>query len=404
MLNAAVLILTLLVTSFIAALPASAQADARAVSLTPFFGGYTFDGSQDLKTKPVFGLRAGYSLDDKWDLEGVLDYVSTTSKSGQGDASALNVRVDGLYNIRLNERLVPFLAAGAGVNTVEYPDGSGDGTSTRAALNYGGGIRYFVSDAWALRGDIRHILVIDQLDRVLGNLEYTVGLNFFFGTASAAAAAAAAPADSDGDGVTDDLDRCPNTPKGTAVERNGCPLDSDGDGVTDDLDRCPNTPKGTAVDGNGCPLDSDGDGVTDDLDRCLNTPKGVAVDGNGCPPVIEERTMRLNIEFDTDKADIKPQYFDELKRVADVMNANPDITVEIGGHTDNTGSEAYNNDLSARRANSVKDYLVEKFGISADRLKAVGYGPSRPVADNSTSEGRQKNRRIEAVIDYTVKR
>jgi outer membrane protein OmpA-like peptidoglycan-associated protein len=91
------------------------------------------------------------------------------------------------------------------------------------------------------------------------------------------------PLDSDGDGVTDDRDRCPNTPRGVNVDADGCPLDSDGDGVPDYRDKCPNTPRGAKVDANGCPLDSDGDGVPDYRDKCPNTPRGAKVNADGCP-------------------------------------------------------------------------------------------------------------------------
>ncbi len=427
--RAALLTIILLLQTFIAVSWSSAETAERKFSLTPFVGGYTFDNSQELDTDIVYGLRLGYVLDRNWEVEGVFDYVSTASETGLGDADAYNYRVDGIYNIPMGDRFVPFLAAGAGGNTVDYPD-SARGTKTRAALNYGGGLKYFVSDALAVRGDLRHILVLEKMDRAIGNFEYTVGLSYYIGQAAPAPEEKdsdndgvmdgrdrcpdtpkgvsvdtnGCPLDSDGDGVADYLDRCPDTPKGVAVDVNGCPLDSDGDGVADYLDRCPNTPKGVPVDVNGCPLDSDGDGVADYLDRCPNTPKGVSVDANGCPPMLENRSMRLNIEFDTDKADIKPQYFDEIKKVADLMNAYPDISVAIEGHTDDVGSIEYNEKLSSMRAGSVKSYLVENFGISAERLSATGFGPSRPIAENTTPEGRQKNRRIEAVINYTVEK
>ena len=211
------------------------------------------------------------------------------------------------------------------------------------------------------------------------------------------------PLDTDGDGVLDYLDKCPDTPRGVAVNSDGCPLDTDDDGVLDYLDKCPGTPRGVAVDSDGCPLDTDGDGVYDDRDKCPGTPRGVKVDSDGCPtPVIEKKSMRLNVEFDTAKADIRPEYNDEIKKVADLMAAYPDVNITIEGHTDNVGSKSYNERLSTQRAQSVKKYLVEKFGIAPARLSSVGYGPSRPIASNATAEGRQKNRRIEAVINYTV--
>ncbi len=193
--------------------------------------------------------------------------------------------------------------------------------------------------------------------------------------------------DSDGDGVLDSLDKCPGTPKGVKVDAAGCPLDSDGDGVPDYLDKCPDTPKGVAVDSAGCPLDSDGDGVLDYLDKCPGTPKGAAVDAAGCWIV-------KDLKFDYNKWDIKPEYYSSLDQVVRVLEMNPTIKVELHGHTDSIGSDAYNLQLSQKRANAVRDYLVAK-GISADRVTAKGMGEADPIASNETPEGRARNRRVE---------
>jgi OOP family OmpA-OmpF porin len=202
----------------------------------------------------------------------------------------------------------------------------------------------------------------------------------------------AKPMDSDGDGVTDDLDQCPNTPRGVKVDDKGCPLDSDGDGVPDYLDRCPNTPRGVKVDEKGCPLDGDGDGVPDYLDQCPRTPKGARVNEVGCW-VITDADMR-NVEFDLNKWNIKPQFYSALNHVVAILNENPRLKVEIQGHTDSSGTETYNQGLSEKRAASVLNYFVMK-GIAKERLAAAGYGELRPVATNATSEGRAKNRRVQ---------
>ena len=99
------------------------------------------------------------------------------------------------------------------------------------------------------------------------------------------------------------------------------------------------------------------------------------------------------------KTEIRPQYRDEIAKVGNFMKQYPTTTAVIEGHTDNVGDPTYNSDLSFRRAESVVNYLVDTFGIAPSRLKAVGYGDSRPVASNSTDAGRQANRRIEAIID-----
>ena len=148
------------------------------------------------------------------------------------------------------------------------------------------------------------------------------------------------------------------------------------------------------------PVDSDGDGVTDDKDKCPNTPKGVQVDKDGCPVVKPAMRMELKIEFDFDKADVRSQYDAEMAEAAAFMKKYPTAVATIEGHTDSTGPESYNQGLSERRANAVRDALVNS-GISADRLKTVGYGETRPVADNGTREGRQMNRRVIAVMIET---
>jgi OOP family OmpA-OmpF porin len=205
--------------------------------------------------------------------------------------------------------------------------------------------------------------------------------------------------DTDRDGVIDSLDRCPNTPQGVKVDAKGCPLDADADGVIDSLDTCPNTPRGVKVDAKGCPLDSDADGVYDGLDRCPDTPRGLAVDQTGCPlPIKETVSIELLVKFDHNKAVVKPEYYNHLQAVASFMKTYPNTKIELDGHTDSTGSEAYNLLLSERRAESVKAYLVNTFGIDAARLTTRGYGESRPVASNESKEGREKNRRVMAEI------
>ena len=180
-------------------------------------------------------------------------------------------------------------------------------------------------------------------------------------------------------------------------------LDSDGDGVTDNLDLCPNTPKGVKVDRVGCPIDLDGDGVLDTLDKCPNTPKGIKVDSVGCPIAIPEKvSITLLVEFDFDKANVKPMYDSDIEKVANFLNAYPNTTAELEGHTDSKGTDEYNMKLSQRRAESVKKYLVEKFNIDASRLTAIGHGESQPVATNDTDEGRQRNRRVVASIVTTI--
>jgi outer membrane protein OmpA-like peptidoglycan-associated protein len=205
------------------------------------------------------------------------------------------------------------------------------------------------------------------------------------------------PTDSDRDGVADAQDRCANTPAGTRVGADGCPPDSDRDGVVDSADRCPDTPQGAQVDATGCPADMDGDGVPNGVDRCPNTAAGARVDAIGCPVLFEENVARVvlrGVNFATNSSQLTDTAQRILDDVAQTLQANPDIRVEVGGHTDITGSRALNTRLSQARAESVMAYLASK-GVDPSRMTARGYGPDDPVADNATREGRAQNRRVE---------
>ncbi|MDD3762437.1 MAG: OmpA family protein [Nevskiales bacterium] len=218
--------------------------------------------------------------------------------------------------------------------------------------------------------------------------------------------------DSDNDGVPDGTDQCPDTPAGAIVDEVGCERDGDGDGVVDRLDQCPDTPAGQAVNENGCPVDADGDGVTDDIDECPNTPAGAKVLQNGCALIddcriprageqidengcaVEQTFVLKGVKFEFDSDRLTPDAREILNEVANTLQAYPQIATDIEGHTDTIGSDAYNQGLSERRANAVKQYLVGR-GVDGGRMTPVGYGEARPIADNMTEEGREENRRVE---------
>ena len=207
------------------------------------------------------------------------------------------------------------------------------------------------------------------------------------------------PKDSDADGVYDGIDKCPGTPAGATVDTTGCPVDSDHDGVPDGIDKCPNTPAGTEVDTSGCQRasDTDRDGVDDTKDKCPGTAAGTRVDAAGCPILFNEAKTPVvlrGVTFETGRSALKPDSYTILDIVAASLSANPDIKIEIAGHTDNTGSAATNMRLSQARADAVRAYLASK-GVVPERMVAKGYGPSQPVAPNTTATGRAQNRRVE---------
>ena len=210
--------------------------------------------------------------------------------------------------------------------------------------------------------------------------------------------AAGCPLDGDNDGVADYLDQCANTPAGVAVDAKGCPVDADNDGVADYLDKCPNTAAGgVSVDEVGCPVDSDKDGVADHLDKCPNTLVGVAVDKNGCPNKNQDLDkLKKGIQFKSGSAKLTASSNKTLNNIAKLLKKLPAVNLEVQGHTDDSGKEEKNKKISEQRAQAVVKYLVKK-GIDSERLRAVGYGSDKPIADNKTKKGRKLNRRVELV-------
>jgi len=212
--------------------------------------------------------------------------------------------------------------------------------------------------------------------------------------------------DGDGDGTPDRIDRCPTEPG--PEDTFGCPAkDGDGDGVPDPKDACPEEP-GT-LDARGCPeKDTDKDTVKDHKDNCPKQPGPPT--NNGCP---EEEKQQVTITrdklvigekiyFEFGKARLLERSFKLLNQVAKIIQEHPEIrAVSIDGHTDNIGTAEYNRRLSLDRAQSVRTYLLGQ-GVSAERVRAQGFGPDRPAATNDTEEGREKNRRVEFRILDTL--
>ncbi|MFL5447349.1 MAG: OmpA family protein [Gemmatimonadales bacterium] len=238
--------------------------------------------------------------------------------------------------------------------------------------------------------------------------------------------AAGCTRDSDGDNIADGIDKCPDTPAGVLVDATGCPRDNDGDGIADGLDRCSATPKGATVDALGCPGDEDADGVLDGLDRCPRTPIGATVNSRGCvagqqprmqsnaappdtsaaaPPAAREAPapgpsaaaapfVLEGVSFGSGSARLEPGSYVQLDSIAKVLQSNPKLRVEIGGHTDNAGTPADNQHLSTLRAEAVRNYLVAK-GVPFQQMVARGYGATIPRTPDTTPQGRAANRRVE---------
>lgn len=318
--------------------------------------------------------------------------------------------------------LTPFLVLGAG--------GLGAGSNTTGsdidpALHFGLGVELALDDFIGLRLDLRDTLAQKNAAKQGAQVHHPeVLFGLSFSLRGEKEPPPEPPADIDGDGVLNDKDACPSEP-GTLA--NGCPPgDGDADGFSDDKDACP-TEKGGApcgcpirdADGDkvideldtcpneagpieGCPdLDSDRDGVSGDADKCpaeQETKNGYE-DGDGCPDEIPEKVKRFTgvvegIEFDRGKDTIRPVSMRTLDAAVGVLKEYPALRVEISGHTDTDGNRDFNLDLSKRRADSVKAYFVAR-EIDTSRIETRGAGPDEPIADNKTSAGKQKNRRIE---------
>ena len=206
--------------------------------------------------------------------------------------------------------------------------------------------------------------------------------------------------DKDSDGLFDFIDACPEIagPK----ENNGCPWpDTDGDGILDKDDACPLL-KGPAAN-KGCPYkDTDGDGLLDKDDDCPNTAG--PIENKGCPIIEVEivevlRTAFDNLEFESGKDIILEVSKVALDELADVLIKKATWKLEISGHTDNIGGENFNLVLSKKRAEALKNYLIFK-GVDTNRLITFYFGETQPLIDNTTLEGRKKNRRVEMKITF----
>lgn len=429
-------LLLLLCASTARALP-----DAERVTIAPGVGYMLASERANADDSLFYGGGFGLMLDRNWGVEGMLSYgVSWAAFDGPEGGVVADQKTDlrylGLdvrYHLFPGRRIHPYVAAGwASI----YTDPSGTGNQRNSkGLEFGGGLlmklregrfhrvsaRFDVRDVWVGFGEP----LIDQ-EESGHNFLMSAMLQFEYGddwhkdtdgdgiidrmddcaeTATGVVVdARGCPIDSDGDGIFDGPDRCPDTIAGAVVDSLGCPIDSDADGIFDGIDTCDATPSGARVDATGCPIDTDGDGVYDGLDACMGTPSAVRVDANGCPTVdsdeeatlYEQGALVVALQFESGKSELQPGASAQLRVIAEAMRKWPDLRIEVGGHTDDRGSEQNNQRLSQERADAVKLYLIDTFTyINDTRVTTVGYGPAQPIADNSTEEGRAQNRRVE---------
>ena len=383
-------------------------------------GGYLFEGDEAVKNGALLSIGVGYDYSPRLTFEGsfyvaphlssnsVYDYEeggialpSPQAREGLSKEScqAYGVAADALFHLSVieNRHWDPYLVAGVGVTyfTAERPHR----LRLDPVLRYGIGMAYHFNAEWAVRADLVGILTMEHTEF---NWMPTVGATWRWGTAvpSRLTVVGGKP-DRDGDGLPDDEEAIWGTDPDNP--------DTDGDGLldgeevyiykTDPLN--PDTDYDGLTDGaevhvyrtNPLLRDTDGGGVADGHE--------VIEDGtNPLDPSDDLLLFTLHIEFDTDKADLKPQYFADLDKIGRVMARDPGSKARVEGHADKRKSSVheYNMKLSERRAKAVSDYLANRFKLAPSRFTPVGYGFTRPMAQNHVVTGNSQNRRVEIYI------
>jgi outer membrane protein OmpA-like peptidoglycan-associated protein len=396
------------------------------------------------KNAPMFALRLGVLFNPMFAFEAEGVGIPTKARDTGLSAFVIGGRGSLVYNIMPGQiaggKFVPFVLAGAGVLNVASTKGDNGYTAIKKDTDFefhgGVGAKYFLTDVVHLRVDARAMGVPStgpETKSFTVDWELMAGIGFTFGGRQPApppplllikdsdndgipddqdkCPTQAGPKenngcpdkDTDGDGVVDRKDKCPD--KAGPAEREGCPEeDKDNDGILDSQDKCPDEPedKDKFEDEDGCPdPDNDKDGVLDAQDKCPTEPetKNGYQDDDGCPDEVPATVKKFTgvvkgINFRRNSADIKASSFPLLKEAVSVFKEYPALRVEISGHTSDEGKRDFNMKLSRKRAEAVKLFLVSA-GVDENRVGTKGYGPDKPIADNETKEGKEKNRRIE---------
>lgn len=346
--------------------------------------------------------------------------------------------VDAILKYNLSEGdIFPYLFAGYGLSNFQTDaDSEGLFPSNGAGRTYlgGAGVSFFISDNWIVNASTSYRSSSEKGS--YNHLQHVVGFSYVFGAGDTDKDGVSDKKDvcpevpglkefegcpdTDGDGIPDNKDSCPE--EAGPAELNGCP-DSDGDGIADKDDACPDAAGSAEM--NGCP-DSDGDGIADNLDKCPQEAGEAANDGcpeddrdgdgvpdkddvcpdeagdaanNGCPELPEKLITFMKGEnstllFVVNSAVVTDESSAKLKILTDLLGTYTKVNVVIEGHASSDGSTAYNQILSEKRANSVKEALMA-MGVDASRLETIGYGETKPTEDNSTAAGRTANRRVQ---------
>jgi OOP family OmpA-OmpF porin len=406
-----------------------AENQAGTFTLDPFTGLYQFDNAQQLDLRSYYGLRGGYNFTKHVGLEAMFGYVPTETQSQavvDRDVRVWRYGLDALYNFNPNGTLVPFIEAGVGVTQTKNTSG-GLPNHGRGMFDYGAGLKYFLSDTVALRGDVKQALFTEGGDSRT-NMEYTVGLTFLLGAEKKTVAVAAIPPVADttapevvctspDSGVTgvatdrniratfsEEMDRRTITTSTFTVKRGTTPVTGKVTfaGTTATFSPASELEKGTTY------TATIAAGVKDPAGNALANSYAWSFTTVPAPkvavvvPVAQVAPVVLIVlednHFEFDKSAITEQGAEILDENIKILKANPKVKIRIAGYTSAKGTEDYNQLLSERRAQAVKDYLV-KGGIAADRLVTIGFGRTRPaefepIPDNIYSDEAKANMRV----------
>jgi len=318
------------------------------VEVEAFAKRYFTDSARDIKNGNLYGGSIGYFLSN--DVELALSYgeyhdIRGTYERGNTKVHGSLASLDALYHFGTPSLgLRPYISAGVGHQSLTNVHDD-DKRQSLTMANIGAGLKYYFTESFYAKTSLDGQYSMEKRDNgQQGEWMAGLGLGMNFGGGKAAPVVTLEPV----------AELCMN---------------------------------------------ADNDGVCDNIDKCPGTPANVTVDGNGCNVVAEVVRVELDVKFDFDKAQVKQNSYADIKSLADFMKQYPSTRTTVEGHTDSVGPEAYNQKLSERRASAVREVLVSEYGVEGGRIDAVGYGETRPIADNGSADGRAINRRVEAQVE-----
>lgn len=388
--------------------PGFAANAAEGYTLTPFVGGYTFDDDEHLENSPQFGLRGGYNFNKRWTAELAFGYVLAESElPSYPETDAYSLGIDALYHFNPDGTWVPFVVAGAGNSWKHWP-APGLSDDSESTWNVGVGMKYFLSDAVALRADLRDVMVPGDS---LTNFAYNVGVTFLLGdkpapaTANCPVCSGAAETDTVAPYVTLTLPYNGSLDVPTHRKlRVAFSEEIDADSInanTMQLHHGKSRITGNVVVSTKTaasftqkePLKPDtlytgrittgardlaGNPLAADYVWTFKTAAAADPKVQGKVMAIDHFVMLEDTQFAFDSAALTPAGKAELDKNIKIMNDNPKLKVRIAGYSSASGTAEYNQALSERRADSVVSYIVTEGGIDPARLDSIGYGETRP--------------------------